>query len=90
MSFAESNIEFDCETSWIFLESAKELGNEFYELAKEALREGAVDVDIKDGKRTGAYSTSIYEKAHSSCNHNNNIDSALPLLMRQDNQCIRF
>lgn len=81
LSFAESNIEFDYETSYkIFLESAKELGNEFYELAKEALREGAVDVDIKDGKRTGAYSTSIYGKGpFILLNHNNNIDSAFTI-----------
>jgi oligoendopeptidase F len=62
------------------MEATKTLGEEFHKLAQKALRDGAVDVDIKEGKRTGAYSTGIYGVGpFILLNHNNNIDSAFTI-----------
>jgi len=44
----------------MFQEASKKIPGGFYDLAKEALKEGHVDVYEQPGKRTGAYSTSIY------------------------------
>lgn len=81
LNFTNVDIEFSYETSYqIFLEAAKTLGEEFLELAKQALRDGAVDVEIKEGKRTGAYSTSAYGVGpFILLNHNKNIDSAFTI-----------
>ena len=44
----------------MFYEAASKMPGDFLELAKKALKPGHVDVYEQDGKRTGAYSTSIY------------------------------
>lgn len=50
------------EAKALFFESVKELGGEFEEKAHKVLEDGRVDVEIRDGKRTGAYSTGTYEE----------------------------
>ena len=46
----------------LFFESVKELGGEFETKAHQVLESGRVDVNIQDGKRTGAYSTGTYQE----------------------------
>lgn len=48
------------EAKALFFESVKSIGGTFEEHAHEVLASGRVDVEIKDGKRTGAYSTGVY------------------------------
>jgi oligoendopeptidase F len=44
----------------MFFESIKDFDEEFRDAQHEALRDGYVDVEPKDGKRTGAFSSSLY------------------------------
>lgn len=44
----------------MFFEAIKDFDPEFINAQHEALKEGYVDVDPKDGKRTGAFSSSLY------------------------------
>ena len=81
LSFKESNIQYSYEESKrLVLESMKTLGEEFYQKACKVLESGRVSVEIKDGKRTGAYSTSTYENGpFILLNHNNSIDNAFTI-----------
>ncbi len=61
LSLAESNNKYTYEEGLeLFYAAAKKMPGNFLELAKKALKEGHVDVYEQPGKRTGAYSTSIY------------------------------
>ena len=59
------------------LDACKSLGEDYYQHAYRALEDGRVSVYTTDGKRTGAYSTSLYkEGSFILLNHNDNLDSA--------------
>lgn len=60
----------------LFFKSLEGLDSEFVEKQKQALSEGYVDVEMKDGKRTGAYSSSLYGfHPYILLNHDNTLDS---------------
>lgn len=81
LQFAASDKEYDYETSKkMVLDACSALGNDFLDHAKKALEDGRVSVFTKDGKRTGAYSTSLYnEGTFILLNHNNNLESAFTI-----------
>ena len=81
LSFAESNKEYTYEASKaMVLEACKELGDDFYKKACTVLEDGRVSVYNKDGKRTGAYSTSHFEKGpFILLNHTNSISDAFTI-----------
>ncbi|QVK21717.1 oligoendopeptidase F [Mycoplasmatota bacterium] len=56
---SKSNYSYE-EALKLFEKAASKIPGEFNEYAKIALQDGQVDVYEKPGKRTGAYSTSIY------------------------------
>lgn len=61
--FKDSTISYDYETERkMVLEADKGLGEDFYKKAVSVTSDGRVSVMPKDGKRTGAYSTHIYDK----------------------------
>lgn len=78
LSFAKSDKKYEYETcKQMVLDACASLGKDYYEHALKALEPGRVSVRIKDGKRTGAYSTSLYEEGtFILLNHNDNLDSA--------------
>lgn len=78
LNFSKSNVKYTYEKSKeMVLEACKSLGDDFYQHACRALEDGRVSVNSKDGKRTGAYSTSLYkEGSFILLNHNDNLDSA--------------
>lgn len=60
--FASSSKKYSYEEGKsLFYESIKSIGGDFEAKAHAVLEEGRVDVYHSDGKRTGAYSTGIYE-----------------------------
>lgn len=64
----------------LFFECVKELGGEFEKKAHQVLESGRVDVEIRDGKRTGAYSTGTYEEGpFILLNFNNTLDDVFTL-----------
>ncbi len=81
LNFSSSDKEYTYEESKkMVLEACKELGEDYYSHAVRALEDGRVSVETKDGKRTGAYSTSLYkEGSFILLNHNNNLDSAFTI-----------
>ncbi len=61
LNFKEVDVNYDYEKcKKMFLEAADSIGGEFAEKARAVLKDGIVDVAIKDGKRSGAYSTGVY------------------------------
>ncbi|MBD5391035.1 oligoendopeptidase F [bacterium] len=78
LNFAQSNETYSYETSKaMVLDACKALGEDYYQHACKALEDGRVSVYTKDGKRTGAYSTGLYnEGTFILLNHNDNLDSA--------------
>ena len=81
LQFSHSEKEYSYELSKkMVLEACEALGKDYYEHAKRALEDGRVSVETKDGKRTGAYSTSLYQEgSFILLNHNNNLDSAFTI-----------
>ena len=68
------------ESKRLVLEADKELGEDFYNKAKEVMADGRVSVYPKDGKSTGAYSNSTYEKGTIiMLNHTDDLNSAFTL-----------
>lgn len=81
LSFAKSNEVYTYDTAKaMVLDACKELGEDYYAHACKALEDGRVSVYTNDGKRTGAYSTSLYkEGTFILLNHNDNLDSAFTI-----------
>ncbi len=77
----KSNIDFSYEKmKELVLDADKFFGDDFYNKAKLALEDGRVSVEAKDGKTTGAYSTSVYDSGtFILLNNNNSLDSAFTL-----------
>lgn len=68
------------ESKRLVLEADKELGEDFYNKAKEVMADGRVSVYPRDGKSTGAYSNSTYEKGTIiMLNHTDDLNSAFTL-----------
>jgi len=78
---AESKMEYTYEESKrLVLEADKELGADFYDKAVKVMEDGRVSVMPKDGKTTGAYSTSTYQDgSFILLNHTNDLNSAFTL-----------
>ncbi|MCI9653095.1 MAG: oligoendopeptidase F [Acholeplasmatales bacterium] len=78
LNFAKSDEVYTYEASKnMVLDACKSLGEDYYQHAYRALEDGRVSVYTTDGKRTGAYSTSLYkEGSFILLNHNDNLDSA--------------
>ena len=81
LKFATSDEKFSFERSKkLFLESVATIGGDFEKKAKWVTSEGRIDVYPSDGKRTGAYSNSIYECGpFILLNHSDTLDSAFTL-----------
>lgn len=61
LQLAKNDTKYDYNDSLeLFFNAIEGLDEEFVKMQKEALREGFVDVLPQDGKRTGAYSSSLY------------------------------
>ena len=64
----------------LFFTSIKGIGDEFEAKAHSVIEDGRVDVEIKDGKRTGAYSTGTYEEGpFILLNYNKTLDDVFTL-----------
>ena len=81
IKFAESHTKYTYEESRrLVLEADKKFGDDFYNKAKEVTSEGRVSVYPADGKSTGAYSTSTYDKGtFIMLNHTDDLNSAFTL-----------
>lgn len=81
LKFRTSNKEYTYdESKRLVLEADKELGNDFYNKAIEVMEDGRVSVYPSDGKSTGAYSNSTYDKGtFIMLNHTNDLNSAFTL-----------
>ncbi len=81
MQFAKSNREYSYEDARnIFFDAIKELPEEFQNYAHMAIEPGFVDVYEKDGKRTGAYSSSVNDsRPFILLNFDNNLDDVFTL-----------
>lgn len=81
LEFAKTDKTYDYESSKnIFFEATKEIGGVFEEYSHKVLENGRVDVEIKDGKRGGAYSTGLYDEGpFILLNHNGSLDSVFTL-----------
>jgi len=75
-SFAKGGKEYSYEEAKkLVLEADKSMGTDFYNKACKVLEDGRVSVYPKEGKRTGAYSTSTYEQGpFILLNHNGKLD----------------
>ncbi len=68
------------EAKRLVLEADKKLGEDFYNKALKVMEDGRVSVMPKDGKTTGAYSTSTYDKgAFILLNHTDDLNSVFTL-----------
>lgn len=64
----------------LFFTAINGIGDDFEAKAHTVLEDGRVDVEIKDGKRTGAYSTGTYEEGpFILLNYNNTLDDVFTL-----------
>lgn len=81
LQFAKSSKVYTYEASKeMVLDACKALGDDFYQHACSALEDGRVSVFTKDGKRTGAYSSSLYDEGtFILLNHNDNLESAFTI-----------
>lgn len=81
LKFRQSKVSFTYEEAKNFvLDACKAMGDEYYLKACKALEDGRVDVDTQDGKRSGAYSASAYEKGpFILLNYNNNMSEAFTI-----------
>ncbi len=72
--------EYD-EAKALFFNALEGYDKEFVRAQKEALEAGYVDVDPKDGKRTGAYSSGLYGfHPYILLNHNKTLDDVFTLV----------
>jgi oligoendopeptidase F len=78
LQFRKSNMEYSYpKVKEMVLDAMNFMGSEYKSVAELCLSSGRVDVDIKDGKRNGAYSNSTYhEGAFILLNHNGDLSSA--------------
>lgn len=78
LSFKDSKVEYSYDkVKEMVLEATKALGDDYYNHACEALKDGRVDVYPGDGKRTGAYSAGLYEEGpFILLNHNKTLNDA--------------
>ncbi|MCR1808874.1 oligoendopeptidase F [Haploplasma modicum] len=81
IQLAKDETKYDFEKSkTLFFDSIKDLDSEFVSMQKEALADGFVDVLPNDGKRTGAYSMSLYGyHPYILLNHDFTLDSVFTL-----------
>ncbi len=81
LALAKSDLKFTYdEAKNLFFESTHRIGGDFEKMSHLVLEDGRVDVMPGDGKRTGAYSTGLYEEGpFILLNHNNSLDSAFTL-----------
>ena len=81
LDFATSNKKYSyVESKKMVLEAMEEFNPEFALKCKSVLEDGRVDSEIADGKRTGAYSTSIYENGpFILLNHSGTLDDAFTI-----------
>ena len=81
IKFAESKTKYTYEESRrLVLEADKKFGPDFYNKAVEVTSEGRVSVYPSDGKSTGAYSASTYDKGtFIMLNHTDDLNSAFTL-----------
>lgn len=81
LQLAKTDVEYDYEAAKeIFFKATNMIGGEFEEISHLVLEEGRVDVLPSEGKRTGAYSTGLYEEGpFILLNHNGSLDSAFTL-----------
>lgn len=81
LKFRESSKNYSyLEAKKMVLEAMDFMGSDFKAKAEKCLADGVVDVDIKEGKRNGAYSTSTYEEgAFILLNHNGDLSDAFTL-----------
>ena len=81
LKFRTSDKEYTYdEAKRLVLEADKELGADFYNKANEVMSDGRVSVYPSDGKSTGAYSTSTYNRGtFIMLNHTNDLNSAFTL-----------
>lgn len=81
LDFATSNKKYSyAESKKMVLEAMEEFNPEFALKCKSVLEDGRVDSEIADGKRTGAYSTSIYENGpFILLNHSGTLDDAFTI-----------
>lgn len=81
LAYSKAKVEYPYEKAYSdVLEALKPMGDEFVSQAKVALADGHVDVYPQDGKRSGAYSTGIYDFGpYILLNHTNTLDSAFTL-----------
>ncbi len=65
----------------IFFKALEGFNEEFVANQKDALKDGFVDVEMKDGKRTGAYSSGVYGyHPYILLNHDKSLDSVFTLV----------
>ncbi len=65
----------------LFFQALEGYDSEFVANQKQALKKGHVDVEMKDGKRTGAYSSSVYgHHPFILLNHDKSLDSVFTLV----------
>lgn len=81
LHLVKDDTEYDYKLSKdLFLKSIEGMDSEFVKFQKEALKDGYVDVLPKDGKRTGAYSMSLYGyHPYILLNHDNTLNSVFTL-----------
>lgn len=81
LDFATSNKKYSyAEAKKMVLEAMEEFNPEFALKCKSVLEDGRVDSEIADGKRTGAYSTAIYENGpFILLNHSGTLDDAFTI-----------
>lgn len=81
LQLAESDLKFDYDSAKeLFFKSTKMIGGDFEKMSHLVLEDGRVDVMPGDGKRTGAYSTGLYDEGpFILLNHTGSLDSAFTL-----------
>jgi oligoendopeptidase F len=81
LKFRESSKNYSySEAKKMVLVAMDFMGSDYKAKAEKCLANGVVDVDIKEGKRNGAYSTSTYEEgAFILLNHNGDLSDAFTL-----------
>ena len=79
LSTSDKKYSFE-EAKRLVIEADKFMGEDFDKKAEFVLSEGRVTVDAKDGKRTGAYSTSTYENGpFILLNHNGSLNDVFTI-----------
>ena len=81
LKFRQSNKNYSyAKAKELVLDSLEFMGEDFKKRAEFCLSDGRVDVEIKDGKRNGAYSSSTYNKGpFILLNHNGSLSDAFTI-----------